>query len=97
LTTDTPPQIASTTGLRARLKLATRDLHRRAERSGIMRTLLLGRLDRPAYVLLLRNLREIYAGLETALETHFNHRLLAPIVFRSLFRLGPLESDLRYL
>lgn len=97
MTPDTPSHSATSLGLRARLKLETRDLHRRAEGSGIMRTLLLGRLDRPAYCLLLRNLREIYAGLETALETHFTHPLLAPIVFRSLFRLGHIENDLRHL
>lgn len=97
LTTDTSSHTGTSIGLRARLKLETRDLHRRAERTGIMRTLLLGRLDRPAYCLLLRNLHEIYAGLEMALESHFSHPLLAPIVFRSLFRLGHIESDLRHL
>jgi heme oxygenase (biliverdin-producing, ferredoxin) len=84
-------------GLRARLKLDTRELQRQAQRSGIMQRLLLGRIERAAYCALLRNLYEIYAGLETALETHFDHPQLAPILFRALFRLGHLESDLRYL
>jgi heme oxygenase (biliverdin-producing, ferredoxin) len=84
-------------GLWARLKLDTRELQRQAQRSGIMQSLLRGRIDRAAYCMLLRNLYEIYAGLETALETHFDHPQLAPIVFRALFRLGQLESDLRYL
>src|SRR5882672_6673785 len=84
-------------GLRARLKLDTRELHRQAQHSGIMQMVLLGRIDRTSYCVLLRNLHEIYAGLETALETHFNHPQLEPVLFRALFRLGHLENDLRYL
>ena len=70
--------LATRLGLRARLKLETRELHAQAERSGIMNALLHGRIERNAYCALLRNLREIYAGLEMALEIHFNHPLLAP-------------------
>jgi heme oxygenase (biliverdin-producing, ferredoxin) len=84
-------------GLRSRLKLDTRELQRQAQLSGIMHALLLGRIERAAYCALLRNLYEIYAGLETALETHFDHPQLCPILFRALFRLGHLENDLRYL
>ena len=83
-------------GLRARLKLETHELHRSAERSGIMQALLHGRVERAQYCLLLRSLYELYAGLEGALETHFNHPQLAPIIFRSMFRLGALESDLQF-
>ena len=93
---DAQPDTASL-GLRARLKHGTRDLHRQSQRSGIMQTLLLGRIERGPYCALLRNLHEIYAGLEAALETHFDHPWLAPILFRALFRLGHVESDLRYL
>jgi heme oxygenase len=84
-------------GLRARLKVDTRDLHRQAQHSGIMRSLLLGRIGRASYCTLLRNLHEIYAGLEMALESHHEHPWLEPILFRALFRLGHIESDLGYL
>jgi heme oxygenase len=84
-------------GLRAQLKLDTRDLYRQAQHSGIMQMVLQGRIDRVGYCVLLRNLHEIYASLETALETHFNHPQLEPILFRALFRLGHLEDDLGYL
>lgn len=103
MTTDSSSSVADAQpdaarpGLRARLKLDTRDLHRESQRSGIMRTLLLGRIERADYCALLRNLHEIYAALEAALETHCNHRWLEPILFRALFRLGHIESDLRYL
>jgi heme oxygenase len=103
LTTDFPlseaegqPGVARL-GLRARLKVETRELQRAAQRSGIMHMLLQGRIDRAAYGALLRNLHEIYAALETALEGHFDHPQLSPIVFRALFRLEHLERDLRYL
>lgn len=84
-------------GLRARLKVETRELHQLAERSGIMKALLRGRVERAGYCLLLRNLHEIYAALEAGLETHFDHPMLAPILFRALFRLEALESDLNHL
>ena len=103
MTTDPPSsdaagqRDAAGLGLRGRLKHATRDLHRQAQRSGIMQRLLLGRIERPGYGALLRNLHEIYAGLETALEARFEHPLLAPILFRALFRRANIESDLRFL
>jgi heme oxygenase len=103
LTTDVPStegdgqSDAARIGLRARLKLGTRDLHRQAQHTGIMRALLLGRIGRASYCTLLRNLHEIYAGLETALEAHHAHPWLEPILFRALFRLGHIESDLGYL
>jgi heme oxygenase (biliverdin-producing, ferredoxin) len=88
---------AARLGLRARLKVDTRDLHRQAQHTGIMHALLLGRIGRASYCTLLRNLHEIYAGLESALEAHYAHPWLEPILFRALFRLGHIESDLGYL
>jgi len=88
---------AAGNGLRSRLKLETHQLHRQAERSGVMQMLLQGRADRGAYCALLRNLYEIYAALEDGLEMHFDHPQVRPIVFRALFRVGHLESDLRVL
>ena len=56
------------TTLADRLRQDTRDLHRQAERSGVMAALLQGRLAREAYVALLRNLHAIYAALESVLD-----------------------------
>ncbi len=84
-------------GLRLRLKLETRDLHRQAERSGIMQALLRGRADRAAYCALLRNLYEIYAPLENGLLHHHDHRLVQPVYNAALFRVAPLAHDLRRL
>ncbi|MCX2864576.1 biliverdin-producing heme oxygenase [Paucibacter sp. PLA-PC-4] len=85
-------------GLAARLKDATRDLHRQAERSGVMAELMQGRISRDVYCLMLRNLQPIYAALEVGLDAH-NHadpsvqRLWRP----ELRRLPALEQDLDYL
>ena len=102
MTTDsfsTAPQRPTTTppGLRARLKNETRALHDQAERTGVMQRILRGRFVRTDYCELLRNLREIYAALEPALERHADHPLVAPIAFRGLFRLAHIERDLHDL
>ncbi len=52
-----------------RLKLATRELHTRAERSGVMAELLARRISREAYGALLVNLQAIYVALESMLST----------------------------
>ncbi len=46
---------------------ATRELHAQAERAGVMRSLLAGRLERGTYVRLLGSLHVIYHALESAL------------------------------
>ncbi|HTT39377.1 MAG TPA: biliverdin-producing heme oxygenase [Burkholderiales bacterium] len=83
--------------MRARLKAETRALHDQAERTGVMQRILCGRFVRTDYCALLRNLREIYAALEPALERHANHPLVAPIAFSRLFRLAHIERDLHDL
>jgi len=50
-----------TASLAERLKTETRALHTSAERSTFMGVLLRGRMERPAYCALLRNLHAIYA------------------------------------
>lgn len=51
-----------------RLKAATRTLHVRAERSGVMAALLSRTIDREAYVALLANLQAIYDAMESSPE-----------------------------
>jgi heme oxygenase len=51
-----------------RLKAATRTLHARAERSGVMAELLSRAIDREAYVALLANLQAIYDAMECSPE-----------------------------
>ncbi len=88
----------ASSGLAARLKDATRELHRQAERSGVMAELMQGRISRETYCLLLRNLQPIYAALEAGLDAHHPtdpnvQRLWRP----ELRRLAALEQDLDHL
>jgi heme oxygenase len=67
------------------------------ERSPFMHTLLRGRLDRPAYCALLRNLHDVYAALEPALMRHAGHAAIAPIYAPEMFRTGSVVCDLEAL
>ncbi|RYF75786.1 MAG: biliverdin-producing heme oxygenase [Comamonadaceae bacterium] len=79
------------------LKDRTRSLHTQVERSAFMHDLLRGRMDRHGYCLLLRNLHDVYAALEPALERHSGHPLLAPLHLVGLARKTPLQRDLESL
>lgn len=76
------------------LRTETRELHTLAERSAFMGVLLRGRMERPAYCAMLRNLIAIYAVLEPALDRHASDPLLSPLSFSQLRREGPLQADL---
>ncbi|MCE9656969.1 MAG: biliverdin-producing heme oxygenase [Burkholderiales bacterium] len=80
--------------LAERLRAETRELHTLAERSPFMSTLLRGRMDRSAYVALLRNLQAIYAALEPALRRHAAHPALAALHDPALARSESLRDDL---
>ena len=84
-----------------RLRSETRALHTAAERSRFMNALLRGRMQRPAYCALLRNLQAIYAALEPALAAHAAHAviapLLAPAAWQALWRRAALAADLQQL
>lgn len=85
---------AAAPGLAVRLKLETKALHTQAERSGLMAGLLRGRISRPAYCALLRNLWAIYAALEAGLDVGLDHPgLWSP----QLRRLPAIEQDLSLL
>lgn len=83
--------------LSQRLREETNDAHLRAERSGIMRSLLRGIITRDAYVVLLRNLAGIYGPLEEELGRHADHPALIGIDLVVLRRLPALERDITAL
>lgn len=80
-----------------RLKTATRELHTEAERAGVMRRLVTGRLPRADYLRLMHNLAAIYDALEPALARHAAHPALAPVYDPALARRAALAADLALL
>jgi len=88
------PHDAAPAGLVSRLRAATRDLHRDAERSGILREILRGRASRAGYALLLRNLHPVYVAMEMSLILHANAPGVRRIAMHDLQRRDALASDL---
>ena len=82
------------TDLPTRLRLGTRDLHTAAERTGLMASLLGGRIERAAYCALLRNLHAIYAALEAALARPGRHPAVAAFDQPAWRREQALAADL---
>ena len=80
-----------------RLRLETRDLHAATERTGAMAVLLAGRLARPAYCAMLRNLHALYAALEAALRARQTDPAVAPLQAAALQREAALAADLAAL
>jgi len=84
-------------GLADELRLATRELHARAESSGILRALLRGRATSGGYALLLRSLWPVYAALEQGLERHRGSRAVGPSAQAAVYRADALAADLEVL
>ncbi|MFH1815638.1 MAG: biliverdin-producing heme oxygenase [Pseudomonadota bacterium] len=83
-----------TAGLAARLRNDTAQLHRLAERSGLMARLLQGRIDTRAYCSLLRSLHLLYDALENGLARHARRPDIAPLCLPELARTAALHDDL---
>ena len=83
--------------LSLRLRSATRDLHRDAERAGLMAALLRGHVERERYARLLVNLHALYAALEPALEDCGTQPGFAAFGFAALRRAPALAADLASL
>lgn len=82
------------TALADRLRAATWELHRRAERTGFVRDLLGGRASRPGYTLYLRNLLPAYEALERGLERHDRSPALAGLARPAVYRARAIGDDL---
>lgn len=80
-------------GLAEALRKATRELHRRAERAGVIAELIAGRVRAPAYLLLAFNLLPIYRALEAALGDQASRPVLAELVRPELARARLLAGD----
>jgi heme oxygenase len=80
--------------LSVRLRQETKQAHTRAERSGLMRNMLTGKLEPAHYTALLANLHPVYRSLEQELSQHASDPMVAPIYHPGLARLAALEQDL---
>jgi heme oxygenase len=76
------------------LGLETKELHRKAERTGAMNALLKGRMPLEGYVLLLRNLHPIYERLESAFGRVTTVPLLAWLDRSAVLRADRIAADL---
>src|SRR5690242_18064891 len=83
--------------LAATLRERTADLHREAERAGVMGDLLRGRCSRATYCALLRNLAALYEALEHELERQARDPLVRGFGFARLVRAQRIRDDLVYL
>jgi len=80
--------------LTSSMRTRTHQLHRRAERSGIVNDLLRGNATRYGYGLLLRNLLPAYEQLEGGLELHGRTLPVRAAARRELYRASAIRSDL---
>lgn len=67
---DTDATTPLTPPLSAQLRTSTRAIHRRAERTGIIRAIATGTVSRHTYACYLRNLYPVYVALESRLRGH---------------------------
>jgi len=79
------------------LRERTRDLHARAEQSGVIHDVLRGKATRYSYALLLRNLLPAYEKMEAGLDQYRRAPGVRMIARRELYRVPALESDLQTL
>ena len=86
-----------TSSLSDRLRTETSAMHRLAERSGVMRLILRGQVDRDTYVDLMRNLYEVYVALEAALARYTDDPVIHPFVDTALVRVPSMAHDLELL
>jgi len=83
-------QFSLTSSMRSR----TQELHRRAERSGVVNDVLRGKVTRHGYALMLRNLLPAYEQLEAGLEFHSWAPPVCAAARRELYRASAIKSDL---
>jgi heme oxygenase len=71
-------------------------LHRQAERTGVVREILRGRVDRDCYALFLRNLLPAYQAMEIGLDRLRPGRGAGSLAWRELYRAPAIEADLNH-
>ena len=85
---------SETLGFAARLWADTKALHVKAERSGMMASILRGQATRRSYGLMLRNLLPAYVELEKGLQSHRDSLVVGAFARPEIYRVQALEADL---
>ena len=80
-----------------RLQTHTAELHRQAERSGVIRDILRGRATEHGYAVYLRNLFCAYQCLEEQLDKRRESDLLRPFARPEVYRADAMAADLNRL
>lgn len=84
-------------GLADTLRERTLTLHRKAERSGVVRSIVRQQVDVFGYALFLRNLLPAYVQLERGLERNRRSPGVSAVAMREVYRSAAIESDLNGL
>ena len=87
----TNPKISLSAAFRAR----TRSLHRKAERTGIVRELIGGRATRQGYAWLLSNLLPVYEEMEDALSRRRRPQGMESLALPGVYRAEAIRADLQ--
>jgi heme oxygenase len=76
------------------MRMRTRDLHTRAERSGIIAAIITGQISRLDYAIYLRNILPAYQAMEQALWRQRDQPGIGALAHPSLFRAERILADL---
>ena len=90
-------QAPAVVSLVQRMRVRTRELHARAERSGVIAAILAGQATRLDYAIYLRNILPVYQAMEPALERQRDRPGIGALVPPSLFRAASIQADLECL
>ena len=84
--------------LAGQLREGTKKSHTMAENTGFVACFLKGVVEKKSYRKLISDLYFVYQAMEEEIEilVNENHPIIKPIAFKSLFRQGTLENDLKF-
>lgn len=88
---------ATAGGLADVLKHHTHELHREAERTGVVADMIRGDVTRVDYALYLRNVLPAYRVLEQSMDARADLAALRPFSLQAVYRAQAIESDLRVM
>lgn len=93
----TDPLVSAGPTLSVQLRTRTRAIHRRAERSGIIRVIATGAVSRRTYSCYLRSLHPVYSALESRLSSEPRIAASGVLSCPALHRSAALRADLEAL